>query len=221
MRVSTKAIAAILGTLVALAVIAGAVVWLSPVFQVSQYSIRGAEHIEQSRVEEATGVRVGDNLVRVDARDAAAGVAKIPWVKSATVRRDFPSTLVVEVTEREAVAFRESADGPHLIDANGEEFIIDTPPEQAVKITGDVKADSPEMADAVEVASAVDADIRAQVDHLEVKGPYSFVFYLKDQRTVEWGANEDNANKALAFATVLGQEGKDWNISNPQLVSRR
>ncbi len=33
--------------------------------------------------------------------------------------------------------------------------------------------------------------------------------------------SEDNANKALAFETVLKLEGQNWNISNPELVTSK
>ena len=46
-------------------------------------------------------------------------------------------------------------------------------------------------------------------------------FHLKDERTVFWGASEDNANKALAFETILKMEGQNWNISNPELVTSK
>ena len=56
---------------------------------------------------------------------------------------------------------------------------------------------------------------------LEVKSAYSMTFRLKDDRSVFWGASEDNANKALAFETVLKMEGGQWNISNPELVTTK
>ncbi|ART20940.1 cell division protein FtsQ [Corynebacterium striatum] len=215
---SKKSITAIVAGILAVLVLAAAAVWLFPVFKVSSFEVQGNSHVDAAQVEESSGVAVGENLVRVDARAAASGVAQLPWVKSATVSRSFPSTLDIELIEHEAVAFRE---GNLLIDAEGKEFTTDTPPEGAVEITGSAEPGSQEIRDAVDVLAALPQNLRAQVKSLEVKNAYSMTFHLKDERTVFWGASEDNANKALAFETVLKMEGQNWNISNPELVTSK
>lgn len=215
---SKKSITAIVAGILAVLVLAAAAVWLFPVFKVSSFEVQGNSHVDAAQVEESSGVAVGENLVRVDARAAASGVAQLPWVKSATVSRAFPSTLYIEVIEYEAVAFRE---GNLLIDAEGKEFTTDTPPEGTVEIAGSAEPGSQEMRDAVDVLAALPQNLRAQVKSLEVKNAYSMTFHLKDERTVFWGASEDNANKALAFETVLKMEGQSWNISNPELVTSK
>ncbi|OFT61959.1 cell division protein FtsQ [Corynebacterium sp. HMSC05D08] len=215
---SKKSITAIVAGILAVLVLAAAAVWLFPVFKVSSFEIQGNSHVDAAQVEESSGVAVGENLVRVDARAAASGVAHLPWVKSATVSRAFPSTLDIEVIEHEAVAFRE---GNLLIDAEGKEFTTDTPPEGAVEITGSAEPGSQDLRDAVDVLAALPQNLRAQVKSLEVKNAYSMTFHLQDERTVFWGASEDNANKALAFETVLKMEGQNWNISNPELVTSK
>ena len=215
---SKRSITAVAAGIIAVLVLAAAAVWLFPVFKVSSFEVHGNSHVDAAQVEESSGVAVGENLVRVDARAAASGVAQLPWVKSATVSRAFPSTLYIEVTEHEAVAFRE---GNLLIDAEGKEFTADTPPEGAVEITGSAEPGSQEIRDAVDVLAALPQNLRAQVKSLEVKNAYSMTFHLKDERTVFWGASEDNANKALAFETVLKMEGQNWNISNPELVTSK
>ncbi|WP_448856321.1 cell division protein FtsQ/DivIB [Corynebacterium camporealensis] len=219
---SKKLWISIIGVILGIAVVAVAVVWATPVFKVNQFDVRGNQHLAVEEVEEMTGVELESNLVRVDVHDAATGVAQHPWVASATVSRSLPNTLVVELQEREAVAFRKDRDGDHLIDASGNEFVIDTPPENSVELTGDLESGSEEMADAVEAVAALPPEIRAQVRELEVEGKDALNFHLNDDRTVFWGSsNEDNENKALAFETVLKMEGQHWNISNPDLVTSR
>lgn len=218
---SKKLWALIVAAVVAVALIVGVVVWTVPVFKVSQFEITGNTHVDAAQVQEATGIAPGSNLLRTDARGAAAGVATLPWVSSATVSRQFPDTVVVEVKERDVVAWVNAGDGPHLIDSQGEEFFIDNPPETAVEVVGNAEPGSPEMESAVHIISALPAELRSQVQFLDAKGPNSFIFRLKDERTVNWGASEDNANKALAFESVLKMDGQHWDITNPELVSRR
>ena len=107
---------------------------------------------------------------------------------------------------------------PHLINSEGKDFVVAQPPLGAVQLVGISEAQLPK---AVEVASAITDPARPQVRELTSDGDHSFVLKLDGDRTVTWGASEDNHNKALALETVLQLDGKTFNISNPELVTSR
>lgn len=218
MKISSKLIAKIVGIIVAIAMVLGLVVYFVPVFRVNTIEVTGNSRMTNEQIEEATGVPDGANLLRVNAHETAANVASLPWVATATVGRSLPNTLIVELTEREVAAYVNAEDGPHLIDTNGKEFIIDEPPAEAVEITGDWESET--LSAPVEVIASIPADIRAQIARLDVEEPYVMRVHMDDGRSIIWGANEDNENKARALSTVLQMEGDNWNISNPSLVSR-
>ena len=222
MRVSAKLIAGVIAAIVAVALIAAAVMWTVPVLKVRNFQVEGVHQLDPTQVEEASGVAKGENLLRVNAREAASGVAGLDWVDSVTVSRDFPSTLTINVSEHKAVAFVKRDDKPFLIDDKGEEFTSAEPPAGAVEVTGSVDSGSPQTQDAVRAIAALSDDVRNQVAKLEVAGEYSLTFTTKDGRRVFWGASDSNdEDKAHAFATVLKMEGREWNISNPELVTTR
>ncbi|AJK69265.1 cell division protein FtsQ/DivIB [Corynebacterium marinum] len=202
--------------LVVLVLVVG-LLWVFPVLRVSAFEVTGNARTPEELVVEATGVAEGDNLVRVDAGRAAAGVAQLPWARSATVSRGWPGTLKVEVTERRAVLFTREADGEHLIDGEGVPFVIDVPPEDAVEVTGEVESYGP----VADVITALPEDIRVLVSSVDVPGPRELTLRLTDGRTVYWGASESNHDKALAVQTVLQREGQHWNVSNPAMVTVR
>lgn len=218
---SKKLIAAVLAGLVALAVIVTGVVWAFPVFKVTEYDIIGTERLPVETVQEATGVAPGDNLVRVDAQEAAAGVAQLPWVRTATVTRQWPSTLGVEITERRAVLFADEEDGTHLIDETGTPFIIDTPPEGAVEVTGEGRDDPEVLAAVTEVVESLPEHVRGQVARVDAPSDRDIELHLHDGRTVYWGSAQNNHDKALAMETVLTRQGQHWNISSPTMVTVR
>ena len=209
------------GVVFLVALVAVAAVWLFPILTVKSFEVEGTEHVTAEEVEQASGVATGSNLVRLDARQAAHGVASLPWIESATVSRAFPFTVHVNVVEHEAVAYVKDGGRTVLVDDEGKEFVEDTPPAEAIELTGHTESGSPEMQAAVEAMSALPADVRAKVKTLEIKDTYSLTFVTDDGKTVFWGAAEDNANKAIAFEDVLQLEGESWNISNPALVTRR
>lgn len=203
------------------AVIAAVVVWAFPVFKVSAIEVTGNERVTEETVWELTGVPEGENLLRVDTVAAASGVVSDPWVSAATVTRQLPSTLKVELQERTVVAYREGDDGPVLIDSTGTPFIVGAPPEGAVRVAGDAADEEAVLAGAVDIAAAIPAGVREQVATLEAESARSYTFVLHDGRRVYWGASTDNANKALAMETVLQRDGSEWDISNPELVTVR
>lgn len=216
-----RRIALLVVAAVAVAAIAAVVVWAFPVFKVSAIEVTGNERVTEETVWELTGVPEGENLLRVDTVAAASGVVSDPWVSAATVTRQLPSTLKVELEERTVVAYREGDDGPVLIDSEGTPFIVGAPPEGSVLVAGDAADDESVLAGAVDIAAAIPAEVREQVATLEAESPRSYTFVLHDGRRVYWGASTDNANKALAMETVLHRDGSEWDISNPELVTVR
>lgn len=197
------------------------ILWLFPVLRVDGYEISGNDRTPQETVIGATGVGAGDNLVRIDAGQAARGVAELPWVRSATVSRQWPSTLRVEVTERQALLYTSESDGDHLIDGDGRPFVIDTPPETAVEVTGDLREDPAALADVADVVSSLPEHVRLMVASVDVPGRYEITLLLDDGRTIYWGASESNHDKSLAMQTAIQRTGEHWNLSNPGLITVR
>ena len=154
---SKKTGALALGAVLLVVAVAAAAVWLFPILKVTSFEVVGNDHVAAEEVEQASGVVKGSNLVRLDAREAAHGVASLPWVESATVSRAFPSTVQIELVEHEAVAYVREGDRTILVDNNGKEFAEDEAPPEAVELTGHTDSGSPEMQGAVDAVAALPA----------------------------------------------------------------
>jgi cell division protein FtsQ len=76
----------------------------SPRFAVRDIRVGPTTHVDPNELRALAGVRIGDRLLAVDPDTVAARLATHPWIVSARVRRDLPSALTIEVTERHAVA---------------------------------------------------------------------------------------------------------------------
>lgn len=215
-----RAIAIAAAVVLLLAALA-AILPFTPALQVKNIAVDGAQHTSAEEVADASGVALGTPMGRVDTHAAAVGVAGLPWVKSVTARRQWPSTLQIAVEEHVAVAYVVDGEGSHLIDASGERFAVDTPPEGAVEITGDAARDDQAASRAVDVVASISEAVRGEVASVEAPSPYVFVLHLRDDKTVVWGASEDNANKALALETVLQRDGAEFNLSSPGQITVR
>ena len=219
-RARRRTVASVGVSLLVLAAI-GAAMPFTPMMPVHGVNVDGNVALTPEEVEELTGIAPETPIGRVDVRAAAEGVAGNPWVKSATVKRDWPSAIQVDVEEYTAVAFVALDDGTHLIDAEGKDFLVADPPPGAMELVGPGIEDEEGKRAAVEIAASISEKARGQVEALDARGPYEYVLRLREGRTVVWGAAEDNANKALALESVLQMEGTEFNISNPELVTSR
>jgi len=93
----------------------------SPRFDIAITEINGLQQISQNQVllkisELAQSDR---NLVRFDLDRLRRNLKLIPWVKTAVVRRVLPDKLIVDIEEREPVAFARVRQGTLLIDEEG------------------------------------------------------------------------------------------------------
>lgn len=214
---SRRAIAVVIGCITLIAAVVAALPF-TPAMPVDAVSVEGAVNLPAEEVEALSGIEAGTPMGRVDVRGAAHRVAGNPWVDSATVKRQWPNAVDITVVEHTPVAWLDQSGEPHLINSEGKDFVVAQPPVGAVQLTG---IGDEQMREAVEVAAAITDPARPQVRELTTDGAHNFVLKVEGDRTVVWGAAEDNRNKALALETVLQLPGQSFNISNPELVTSR
>jgi cell division protein FtsQ len=97
--------------------------WLStrsPLLDVDRVRVLGARRTPLSAVLAAAAVDKGDAMIDVSEDRVARQVARLPWVEGAEVARRWPSSLVITVTERKAIAaVRATGGGWALVDRGG------------------------------------------------------------------------------------------------------
>jgi cell division protein FtsQ len=77
--------------------------WLltAPSFAVERVEVAGQSHLSADEVVAASGLGPGQNLFRLDARRAVAGVETLPLVRRAELVRAFPNRVTLLVEERQ------------------------------------------------------------------------------------------------------------------------
>ncbi len=86
-------------------------------FQVHTIEVNGNDFYTDSEVAEASGVAEGDNLFFINRFSAASRIfAKLPYVEGVSIDRKLPSSLIIKVTESEAIAYVETDNGLWAID---------------------------------------------------------------------------------------------------------
>lgn len=219
-RIRRRRAALSIGGCIGIVAVLAAVAPFTPVVPMRGINVHGNHVLTEEYVQQLADIAPDTPMGRVDVRRAAQNIAADPWVETVTVSRDWPSSVDVEVTEHVAVAFIAQDDGTHLIDSNGVDFLVAEPPPQAIELVGAPVEDAEAMAAVVDIAASISERARNEIAAIDV-APLNHVLRTNDGRTIVWGASEDNENKSYALEAVLQMEGREFNITNPQLVTSR
>lgn len=117
----------------------------SPLLDVDRVSVVGAERTGTAAVLAAARIGSAEAMGDVDEAAAARRIERLPWVRRAVVRREWPGTVRVAVVERRAVAVtRTFEDQWALLDGGGR--VLAWVPERPVElpwVAGEVPAGPP------------------------------------------------------------------------------
>ncbi len=81
---------------------------LSIFLQVNRIEVRGNSHYTAQEIAEAAGIEEGDNLFFINRFAAVGGIiAKLPYVETVSIETQLPGTVVLEITESQALAWVE------------------------------------------------------------------------------------------------------------------
>ncbi len=205
----------------ALAGIAGWLVYGTPLLGVRHVTVHGATVLRPEEVRAAAAIRRGAPMASLDLAAVRRRVSALPPVHDARVERDWPAKIVITVTERVAVGqLRAAGGGYRLIDADG--VVFRTVPADPILPT--LRLAAPGPADpttraALSVLAALTTQLRARLLTLTADSPARIRLELRGNLMVIWGDATENADKAQAATRLLGYPGTVIDVSAPQFVT--
>jgi cell division protein FtsQ len=196
----------------------GAVLYFTPLMSAREVAVTGAGEVPQQEVLDAAQVRLGTPLLQINTDEVADRVATIRRVASARVRREYPSTLWIDIFERVAVAVKDFPDGTHLYDRDGVDFATGPPPPALpfLDVDNPGPTDPPTRA-ALEVLTALRPEVAGQVGRVAAQSVASITLTFTDGRVVMWGTNDRTEEKAEKLGALLTQPGRTYDVSSPDL----
>ncbi|MFF0817049.1 cell division protein FtsQ/DivIB [Rhodococcus sp. NPDC003318] len=210
--------AAVVLVVVAIAVAA----WVTPVLSARSVSVVGNVGVSSDEVLTALAIPVGTPLLQVDTGAAASRVASIAKVDHARVERRYPSTIRVTVVERAPAVFFDAPEGTHLMDASGVAYAIEPPPSGVPRLAVPTPGrDDPATIDALAALTSLPPQLRTQVTEVSAGTLADIHLTLADGREVVWGSVEGSAHKAAIVLPLLGQPGRVFDVSSPDLPTVR
>lgn len=204
--------------LVALGVLTAAyLVMFTSLLGVRSVEVVGVRTISQKDVIKAAAIEPGTPMVRLDADEAAARVAKLPRVFEVRVERSWPSTVQIIVTERSPVAIRHAGDEIHLIDETGLDYAVTTnaPSHLPTLAMSNVRPNDRATRAVVTVLAALPKQLKDHLVTVTADTPGDVRLTLSDGRVVKWGNAEDNPRKAAVLAALLTRPGKTYDVATP------
>jgi cell division protein FtsQ len=194
-------------------VVAGWASTRSPLLDVDRIEVVGATATPQAAVVAASGVRLGLPLVDLDETTSLRGVVDLPWVRSASISRQWPSTVTITVVEREAVAAAPSADSRWaLVDSNGQvvawtDSAGDLPPLAGIPPAGPPGSTlgGSSAAALLRVAATVPDGLRARLKAVVAGDGGNVELELQEGARVRLGEPEQLAEKFRSALSVLAQ----------------
>jgi cell division protein FtsQ len=194
------------------------VLFFSTLLATESVEVRGTEVVSAARVRELAAVPLDEPLARVDTDAVRARVEDLAAVESVEVRRCWPHTVCIDVTERESVAVVEKEGTLWGLDATGILFrrYVGRPPELPlvhVKATASTDA----LAEAAGVVSALTPSVTRRVVFLDVQTVDEITLKLRSGAEVVWGSAEDSANKVRVLEPLLAAQpgAVRYNVSAP------
>jgi cell division protein FtsQ len=91
-------------------------------FLLKHVIVRGAKRVSGEELKALAGISAPINILTVSPEKMARAIEKNPWIRNASVGREFPDRIVIEVSERKAAALLEREGELYLVDRDGTVF---------------------------------------------------------------------------------------------------
>jgi cell division protein FtsQ len=203
----------------AVATIGFLVVYFSPLLGVRTVRVEGNDGLSSDAVVQAAEVAEGTPMLRVDPKRIREHLRGLPKVADATAVLDWPSTVIIQVTERTPAAYFRATDGIRVLDVAGVPFeTVAEPPAGVPELRAPkAAADDPTTRAALSVLVALPVPVRGEVTAVLARSPSDVRLELTGGRTVDWGSLKDTQRKALILPPLLTRPGKVYDVTTPAL----
>jgi cell division protein FtsQ len=198
-----------LGTLLAFGLAVLAV--QSPLLDVDRITVAGTHRLTPAEIRTASGVEHRDAMFFVNTGAVTRRLERLPWVQRAVVRRTFPGTLRISVTEYQPSTYVHSGNQFALIAPNGRVIALENAPSAGtVEIRGVRKAPAVgellSPPDAARVVQQLPSALAQQVRAVDVGG-VGIALDLASGGAIRLGNTRELAAKAQAALAVLASNG--------------
>lgn len=178
-----------------------------PLLHAETIRVRGLDHLSRTEVLRIAGIGSSTNVFTLDAHGAERRLAADPWVASATIVKDLPTTVEVDIREHTPVAVTVSNGVLRLVAEDGS--LLDVAATTAVYpriVDADPSVAEPALASVSGAARAVAAMptvLRHQVAQVAILADGELRVDLRSGAEISYGTADELTEKAAALGALL------------------
>ena len=131
--------------------------------RVDQILLQGRRHESPDRITRVLNIERGDPLLAVDLKYARERLETLPWIRTASIERQFPNTIRVKILERRPMALWQRENKRVLVDDEGT-IITSRNLERFRDLLVVVGKDAPAHANALMTILAREPDLKQRVN---------------------------------------------------------
>ena len=104
-----------------LGILAGTIIFflLSPLFNILEIKVVGNQKITSEKIIDMSGIIINENAFKIDTKQAIINILQEPYIEKVEIKRVLPSTIEIQVKERQATFMLEFANGYVYINNQG------------------------------------------------------------------------------------------------------
>jgi cell division protein FtsQ len=180
----------------------------SPFFYARTVEVRGTSHVARADVLRIAAITPKTNVFMLDAQAAEVRLERDPWIAEATITKDLPSKLVIDIHERVPVAVVESGGVLRLVADDGALLEAALPRAAAgLPAIGTTEEGIEPAGETVEAAAraiaAMAPTLRHRIDGVSILTDGQLRVDLSSGAEVAYGEAVDLPEKAMALRALL------------------
>jgi len=181
---------------------------------IKKIDVRGANQVPVQLITDTAQISLNTQLLRVPTSIVVERLTTISQIGRAEVRRGWPSTLVIEVTERIPLALTDTPAGRFLVDASGIAYLPAPGDANFPLISG---PDDASRSVSILAWQSFPDWLKAEVVITNSDNPNSIWFTLTSGRKVIWGDLTKAEEKGAVLKVLRRMAGSIYDVSTPEV----
>lgn len=188
--------------------------WYSNLLIVKNVEVRGNQVVATEIITETAQISLNTQLLRVPINNVVERLQTISQIGRAEVRRGWPSTLVIDVTERVPVALTDIPEGRFLVDESGFPYLLASTEVNLPLISG---PDDPSRLLSISVWQSFPDWLKAEIVSINADDASSVSMLMTSGRKVIWGDVNQSSEKSAVLKVLRRMAGSTYDVSTPQV----
>ena len=204
----------------------------SAFFNVKKIEVSGCQTVSEEQVTDLSGLAVGTNLFKIDARGAISKIAMHPMIKTVQVSRKIPHTVVLKVTERTPAALVVGNDSYLAVDIEGiylkrvdDLLNLHLPVVSGLSIEESVSPGAnlttSGLHAALQLIELMDSTFLENVAEIKAASPYSLTLKMLQGVEIRFGEPEEIERKLQLIQELLIKNGEVINDQTVEYIDLR